>query len=119
MRRYLATIGRNVTINTSDTGIDPKTIRGYLPGGTMSAVWENLVDLVVTTRNEDQLGRWSAITIGRDNKLIELITVYRLNDSTDNGIITTHTQYNQVLEKNHTTRHYRQEFLKDLSKYMQ
>ena len=53
MRRYLATIGRNVTINTSDTGIDPKTIRGYLPGGTMSAVWENLADLVVTTRSKD------------------------------------------------------------------
>ena len=85
----------------------------------MSAVWENLADLVVTTHSEDQLGRWSSITIGRDNKLIELITVYRLTDSMDNGIITTHAQYNQVLGKNYTTRHYRQEFLKDLSKYMQ
>ena len=49
---------------------------GYLPGGTISIVWDNLADLVTKTWNKDKLGRWSSILIGRENRVIEIITIY-------------------------------------------
>jgi len=80
----------NIQINTSDTCIEGSNNIGYLPGGTMSIVWDNLANLLVNTYDRDKLGRWSSITIGRDDKLIEIITVYRLVESTEEGSTTTH-----------------------------
>ena len=46
-------IGRNIKINTSDTQINVNSRNGYLPGGTMSIVWNNVADLVLQSRNEE------------------------------------------------------------------
>ena len=69
MRKKVLNIGRNIKINTSDTKIATQGI-GYLPGGTMSIVWDHLADLIIKTCNADKLGRWSSITIGRDSQII-------------------------------------------------
>jgi len=90
IRRKLNGIGRNIKINTSDTQIEINTKNGYLPGGTISIVWDNLADLVTKTWNKDKLGRWSSILIGRENRVIEIITIYRLVESTEEGIITSY-----------------------------
>ena len=119
IRRKLNGIGRNIKINTSDTQIEINTKNGYLPGGTISIVWDNLADLVIKTWNKDKLGRWSSILIGRENRVIEIITIYRLVESTEEGIITSHAQYNTVLGKHNTARQYRQTFLQDLGAHMQ
>ena len=107
-------IGRNTKINTSDAQINVNSKNGYLPGGTMSIVWDNIADLVLQSRNEDELGRWSSIAIGRGGRLIEIITFYRLVESSDEGIVTTHVQHNQVLGKHHAANRCRQIFLQDL-----
>ena len=118
MKKKLKGIGRNIQINTSDTGIESSSNAGYLPGGTMSIVWNNLAELIVDTYNGDKLGRWSSITIGRENKLIELIIIYRLVDSTEEGTMTTHAQYNEVLGSVNTAKYYRSKFLSDLTHYL-
>jgi len=40
MRKKILSIGRNIQINTSDTKLDVTIKHGYLPGGTMSIVWD-------------------------------------------------------------------------------
>ena len=114
MRKKMFKIGRNIKINTSDTQINVNSRNGYLPGGTMSIVWDNIADLVLQSRNKDELGRWSSIAIGRGGRLIEIITFYRLVESSDEGIVTTHVQCDQVLGKHHAANRCRQIFLQDL-----
>jgi len=50
--------------------------------------------------------------------LIEIITFYRLTDSTEEGIRTLHVQYNEVTKIFNTAKYYRRQFLEDLGKYM-
>ena len=57
MKKKMRGIGMNIQINTSDTRIEGSNNVGYLPGGTMSIVWDNLVNLLVNTYDGDKLGR--------------------------------------------------------------
>jgi len=57
MKKKMRGIGRNIQVNTSDTGIAGSNNVGYLPGGTMSIVWNNLSELIVKTYDGDELGR--------------------------------------------------------------
>jgi len=72
----------------------------------------------VKVDNDDCLGRWSSIIVGRDVQLIEIIMFYRIVDSTAKGIMKVHAQYNKVLEEYHSTKYYHSQFLKDLSSYI-
>ena len=51
--------------------------------------------------------------------LFEIITFYRIVDSTPEGINKVHTQYNEVLGKYYTSKQYRNLVLSDLSEYME
>lgn len=115
LRSKLSSIGRNIRINASNTKKVTTSENGYLPGGTASVVWDQLSDLVQKEESNDKLGRWSSIVIGRELKTIEIITFYRIVDSTEEGPLKVHAQYNEMLGESHTTKYYRERLLKDLS----
>ena len=77
-----------------------------------------MADLIVNVCNKDKLGRWISITIGRENKLIELITTHRLVESAEEGATTTHAQHNDVMGAFNAAKHHRNQFLKDLQTCM-
>ena len=108
-------IGHNIMINVSDSKINPQNKNRWLSEGTLSMTWDNLFHTTDILINEDRLGRWSSIIIKGNRKTIEIITFYRIIESSTAGVINMHTQYNEILEKYYPTRYYRKQFLKDLS----
>ena len=111
-------IGRNIKINTSDTKKKVTNRNGCLPGGTLSVVWDELSDIVTDQVNVDSLGRWSSITIGRESQRIEIITFYRIVDSTGEGQVKVHAQCNEKLGACNSAKHHRQQLLNDLSEHV-
>ena len=118
LRKKLSRIGRNIKINTSNTKKQVTNENGYLPGGTATIAWDQLADLVKKEEYQDELGRWNSIVIGKELKTIEIITFYRIVDSAEEGPIKAHAQYNEMLGEHHSTKYYRNKFLKDLSAYI-
>ena len=118
MKSRINGIGRNVKINTSDTKKCTNNAYGYLPGGTLSLIWDKLADMTIYEESKDKLGRWSSIQIGIESRVIEIITFYRIVDKTASGPSTVHAQYDEVLGEHHTTRYYRDQLLKDLEQHM-
>ena len=108
LRKRMFPIGRNVKINTSDTKKKVTSKKGWLPGGTLSVVWDELSDIVMDQLSIDSLGRWSSIIIERESQMIEIITFYRIVDSTGEGQVKIHTQYNEKLGVHQSAKHYRQ-----------
>ena len=74
-----------------------------------------MLDLIAKVTNDDRLRRWSSIIIGRGSETIEIMTFYRLADSTAEGSAKAHTQYDEVLRECYSTKYHRNPFLKDLS----
>ena len=118
LRKKLSRIGRNIKINTSNTKKQVTNENGYLPGGAATIAWDQLADLVKKEECQDELGRWNSIVIGKELKTIEIITFYRIVDSTEEGPIKAHAQCDEMLGEHHSTKHYRNKFLKDLSAYI-
>ena len=81
-------------------------------------MWDKLSNIVTDQVNIDSLGRWSSIIIGRESQMIEMIAFYRIVDSTREGQVKVHTQYNEKLGAYQSAKHYRQQLLNDLSEYM-
>ena len=118
MKQKLNNIGRSIKINASNTKKKSDSPNGCMPGGTMSIVWNQLSDLVLHSDSNDKLGRWSSITVGRESKLIEIITFYRVINSTAEGPMKVYSQCNEVLGESNNAKYHREQLLKDLSNHI-
>jgi hypothetical protein len=92
--------------HTHTTTISNSTVlaknNNWLPGGTLSSILGRWTGAKITSGNDYPLGRWSWKSLkGRDNKIITLINVYRVNPGHSNlGEYTNYKQkvYNKLKE---------------------
>ena len=64
---------------------------------------------------KDHLGRWSSFWLEGNRKVVQVITVYRIPESTKPGILKSRAQYDRCTGKVQTSRQYRNKLLKSLS----
>jgi len=99
----------------SDSREQLRTERGYLPGGTVSILMERLVGLKKNNyTKKDELGRWSAFRLQSQNKVLQIMNIYRIPDSISPGILKSRAQYDRRNGEVRTSRQYRDELLEKL-----
>ena len=49
--------------------------------------------MVINKESKDRLGQWSSIQIGKESRIIKIITFYRIANNTVSGLLAVHTQY--------------------------
>ena len=83
MKNMIKSVNKSIDIITSDSGENIRTERGYLPGGTMSIITGRLAGMVNKEKNKkDRLGRWNSTRIESGKKKMQIITLYRIPEST-------------------------------------
>jgi len=103
-------------VETLDSGEETKLDRKYLPGGTITLLTGKIVGMIEKTSiRKDKLGRWNSIRIEGGNKKMQIINVYRITESTQEGILKTRAQFDRVNGKVKSSKQYRDEMLADLS----
>ena len=86
MKTKFQSIHRNIEINSSDTQEYDITQTSYLPGGTLTGIFGKYSNQIITKEHyKDQLGKWNAMQIQSENKIIIIITIYRIPDTTAAG----------------------------------
>ena len=97
MRNRMKSINKSVDIIASDSGEDTRTNGGYFPGGTMSIVTGRLAGMVNKDKiKKDRLGRWNSVRFESGKNKMQIITVYRIPESTQPGILKSRAQYDRI-----------------------
>ena len=65
---------------------------------------------------KDPLGRWSTFRLEGNGKVIQIMTVYRIPESTQPGIMKSRAQYDRSTGSVKMSRQYRQDILESISK---
>ena len=116
MKSTMRSVNKSVDIIASDSGEDTRSIGGYLPGGTMSIVTGRLAGMINKDKiKKDKLGRWNSVRFQSGKNTMQIITVYRIPESTQPGILKSRAQYDRVTGEVKTSKQYRDELLKELS----
>ena len=106
-------------INTSDSYEYDLTNASYLPGGTFTALIGKISNNIIETNNySDPLGKWNATHITYNEKLIVLINLYRIPDSSAKGSKTSLSQYNRKGGREQTARIYREKIFIEIREYL-
>jgi len=63
----------------------------------------------------DKLGRWNSFRLESQKNKMQIITVYRIPDSTRQGILMSKAQYDRINGEVKTSKQYRDELLKELT----
>ena len=63
----------------------------------------------------DTLGRWNSVRLESQKNKMQIITVYRIPDSTRQGILMSKAQYDRINSEVKTSKQYRDELLKELT----
>lgn len=102
--------------STSTSDIPFETF--YKPGGTMTAVFNDVVSRC-NGKYSDPMGRWSTISLtGKRGRLIHLVTVYQVVDNANTGPFTAYQQQASSLRLAERTLNPRQAFIADLASYL-
>ena len=71
-----------------DSGQPARIEKGYLLGGTISILMGRLVGLKLNGyKKKDELGRWSTFRLHGNNKVLQIINIYRIPESIAAGIL--------------------------------
>ena len=92
------------------------TCRG---GALTSTIWKFSSHIVESTKKEDKLGKWYAIEINHDGKMIIVINLCRLSDGYGKGNRTWVSQHNRAIGKECTTRKHNEDFLEEMKEHAQ
>jgi len=91
-------IGRNMQVIFADSKAYNTTGSDWLPGGIMVVIGRNMSSLLQKDKAKiDSLRKWIAYQMSNSTKMILFITVYRILQSTNEGIYKAITQYNQMV----------------------
>ena len=116
IKRKFKKLNKEINVITSDSGQSPRTEKGYLPGGTANILIGRIVALRIQHfEKKDSMGRWSAFRLESNTKVLQIINVYRIPESTTPGILKSRAQYDRCTGIVKTSRQYRDELLTDLS----
>ena len=89
-------LGRNIEMIYADSGEYDKAKKNYLPGSIMNCIRGNMTNLYDSTKTKiSKLGNWMAIYLINEHKTIICITMYRIPQSSTQGIYNSIAQYNQ------------------------
>jgi len=120
IKRKFKKLNKEINVITSDSGQSPRTEKGYLPGGTANILMGRIVALRIQPfEKKDSIGRWSAFRLESNKKVLQIINVYHIPESTTLGIFKSRAQYDRCTGIVKTLRQYRDELLVDLSEEMQ
>jgi len=110
-------VNQEVEIIASDSGQEARTENGYLPRGTLNILIGQLAGLRVKDKDKyDELGRWSSFQLEGNNKMVQVINLYRIPDSTTPGILKSKAQYDRATGITKTVRQYQKEILVTIKK---
>jgi len=88
LKRRLSLIDKNIAIITSDTGQNAKTRSGFLPGGVVSIIKGQSVGLIdVEKEKHSKLGNWHSFRLKKGNNHLQIINMYHIPDSLEEGVI--------------------------------
>ena len=68
---------------------------------------------------EEEMGRWTSVRIEGDKKKMQIITIYRIPDSSQPGILKSKAQYDRIKGEVRTAKRYRDDMLNELSAEVQ
>ena len=90
-------VNQEVEIIASDSGQEARTENRYLPGGTMNILLGRLAGLRVKGKDKyDDLEKWSSFQIEGNDKMVQVINLYRIPDSTMPGVLKSKAQYDRA-----------------------
>ena len=94
-------------------------MNGY-QGGTIIVISDQIVGSIDKDSIKiDKLGKWSTFTMSNNNKKVLFITIYRISQSSDQGVYKSLSQYNNINGKIITATKYRKEVFTEIVHYTQ
>ena len=91
-------IGINIQVICADSKAHNTTGSDWLLGGMIVVIGGNMSSLLQKDKVKiDLLGKWIVYQMSNSTKTILFITVYRILQSTNEGIYKAITQYNQMV----------------------
>ena len=113
-------IDKNVEIISSDKGKNSRIDEGYLPGGTVSTHTGKIAGMIKKNQSrKDKLGRWKSARIEGENRVMQVINIHIILDSTQEGILKLKAQCNWAGGEVKSSKDHEKDILKELTKEMQ
>jgi len=118
--RKLQELGRNTEAIYIDSKLYNTTTSDWLQGGIMNVItggiksfWDKESTFI------DNLGKWTVMQLKKNDKKIIIIIIYRIPNSSEQGVYKSIIQYNKMngIQDNATT--YRKKVFKEIKEYYQ
>ena len=119
MEQNLKRLGRETTFFVADSKLWRITNNNHLPGGVMVIIRGKARALMLEEKTtKSQLGNWIAIHLQHNERIIIIINIYRIPNSTQYGPKCSATQYNLKEGKAKSPSEYRREVLNQIKNYL-
>ena len=120
MKKIFRSIDNKVEVIASDSGEKSRSDKGYLPGGTLSIYTGKMAGMIQKDNSRmDKLGRWTSTRVEGGLKAMQVINMYRIPNSTQEGILKSRAQYDRVGGEVKSAKEYRKEVLQGVTKEIQ
>ena len=115
----LRCLGREIKVNTADSGRWELTKNEWLPGGVLTSVRGSITSVVSEKVHKGKYGNWIAIQLESQAKTVVIINVYRIPiSSPENAICSSLIQYNLIDGEAKTSTQYRNQIFKEIEDFV-
>ena len=111
----LKSIASKIHLNTSDSKETLDGNKSFLKGGTMTAIWNDVVNCIkIEECTENKNGWWNTVMLESNGKRLAIITLYRIVDANTASVNSCKAQYERKCGKIKRAKEIRAEMLKEL-----
>ena len=116
LKTMFKSINKHVEIIASDSGEETRTNDRYLPGGTVAIYTGKIAGMIIQEQTkQDRMGRWMSTRIEGGTQKMQIINLYRIPDSIQEGILKSRAQYDHVGGVVKISKEYRNKMIKELN----
>jgi len=116
LKTMFKSINKYVEIIALDSREETRTNDGYLPGQTVAIYTGKIAGMIIQEQTkQDRMGRWTSTRIEGGTQKMQIINLYRIPDSTQEGILKSRAQYDHIAGVVKTSKEYRNEMIKELN----
>ena len=111
----LKSITSKIYLNTSDSKETLDRNKSFLKGGTMTAIWNDVVNYIkIEECTENKNGWWNTVMLESNGKRLAIITLHRIVDANTASVNSCKAQYERKCGKIKRAKEIRAEMLKEL-----